>query len=260
MKTAFMRRHNMFTRAFIEQKGNGKLGCEEQLLASELSARGISITLFTVKKIQRRQLALSRETFIAGGMDVMHGAMQQLGIEVPQPADYPDSLQPYLRRRIWKSTLGVIEQRILDGDSAPVFVKPAERRKNFTGRIFATIDDFRVIGDVSRRQPVWCSEVVAWASEYRVYVVKHEIGAVKHYGGDTAITPDLQVIEAALAAYRAAGSAPAAYGIDFGVLATGETALVEANDGYSLGAYELSGVIYTDLLLTRWAELISTIK
>jgi hypothetical protein len=31
------------------------------------------------------------------------------------------------------------------------------------------------------------------------------------------------------------GLAPAGYGIDFGILSTGETALVEVNDFYSLG-------------------------
>jgi hypothetical protein len=33
--------------------------------------------------------------------------------------------------------------------------------------------------------------------------------------------------------------------------------LVEANDGYALGAYEVSARVYADLVLTRWAELVS---
>jgi hypothetical protein len=37
------------------------------------------------------------------------------------------------------------------------------------------------------------------------------------------------------------------------------TCLVEVNDGYSLGWYEgLSGKDYTDLLITRWAELLKS--
>jgi hypothetical protein len=66
-------------------------------------------------------------------------------------------------------------------------------------------------------------------------------------------------VDAALAAFRASGEAPSAYGIDFGVLSTGQTALVEFNDGYALGAYKISSSAYTDLLLTRWNELVSTI-
>jgi hypothetical protein len=69
----------------------------------------------------------------------------------------------------------------------------------------------------------------------------------------------LPTIDQALAAYRASGEAPAAYGIDFGVLSDGQTALIEANDGYSLGAYQIGATAYTDVLLTRWQELVSTI-
>ncbi|MBW8810364.1 MAG: ATP-grasp domain-containing protein, partial [Lysobacter sp.] len=65
---------------------------------------------------------------------------------------------------------------------------------------------------------------------------------------------------AALENFHRSGEAPAAYGIDFGVLCDGQTALVEANDGYSLGAYKkISNAVYTDLVMARWAELVSTI-
>ena len=42
------------------------------------------------------------------------------------------------------------------------------------------------------------------------------------------------------------------------MLTTGEMALVEANDGYSLGAYQISARAYADLLIARWRELVST--
>ena len=51
---------------------------------------------------------------------------------------------------------------------------------------------------------------------------------------------------------------PAAYGIDFGVLATGRTALIETNDGYSPGACAIGAKAYAGLLFTRWAQLLST--
>jgi hypothetical protein len=141
-----------------------------------------------------------------------------------------------------------------------VFAKPADRRKSFTGRTFASVDDFREIGSASRRQEVWCSQVVSWSSEYRVYVIGTEIVGVDHYAGDPKVTLNSDTVGAALRAFRASGEAPSAYGIDFGVLATGQTALVEANDGYALGAYKISASAYTDVLLTRWNELVSTIS
>ena len=57
---------------------------------------------------------------------------------------------------------------------------------------------------------------------------------------------------------RESCQAPSAYGIDFGVLSSGQTALIEVNDGYSLGAYAIEAKSYTDLLMTRWHELLRT--
>jgi hypothetical protein len=141
-----------------------------------------------------------------------------------------------------------------------VFVKPSAFRKSFTGRVVGTSGDFMEIGRVSRRQEVWCSDVVTWKSEFRVYVINDEIVGVDHYAGDRDAGLDLGTVARALRAYRESGEAPSAYGIDFGVLATGESALVEANDGYSLGAYELAAKPYTDLLVRRWCELLQARK
>lgn len=253
------RQFAMFTKAFLEESGNGKLGHEEQLLWAELGQRGIPISLYTAKRIQRRQLPLSRETFVAGGMDAMHGAMRQLKIDIPAPNDYPVSLLPFMHRQTWTSTLGAVERRVMEESGESVFAKPANRRKSFTGRVFTSMDDFRELGGVSRSQEVWCSEVVTWLSEYRVYVINTEIISMDLYAGDSQIALDSTVVNSALAAYRASGESPSAFGIDFGVLTSGQTALVEANDGYALGAYQISATAYTDLLLTRWNELVSAI-
>src|SRR5207237_310217 len=154
------------------------------------------------------------------------------------PNDYPESLSAFMHRRIWTSTLGAVERQVAEECGDAFFAKPAGRRKNFTGRLFASIDDFRDLGNVSRAQEVWCSEPVTWLSEYRVYVAGTRIVSIDAYAGDSTFAMDSTALDAALAAFHASGEAPSAYGIDFGVLATGETALVEANDGFALGAYK----------------------
>lgn len=248
----------MFAAAFLQDLGSGRLRSEEKLLKSEFERRGIPVELYTIKQIQRRRLPLSEDTFIAGDMDAMHGAMAQLEIPIPAPNDYPRSLAPFLHRRIWKSTLGEVARSVFEGFGPPVFVKPSARRKNFTGRVLGLPSGFTQIGAVSRRQKVWCSEVVSWISEFRIYVIDDEIVGVDHYAGDKAAHLDMRTVADALSAYRASGEAPSAYGIDFGVLETGECALVEANDGYALGAYEIAAKPYTDLLIRRWQELLRT--
>ncbi len=226
------------------------------MLKSEFERRGVPVELYTIKRIERRNLPLSRETFIAGDMDAMHGAMKQLEISIPAPNDYPDSLVPFLHRRVWKSTLRDAEQKVYQEGLPGIFVKPAARRKNFTGTVLGFSGDSVDIGSASRRQEVWCSEVVKWKSEFRVYVIDAEVVGVDHYGGDESSSLDMGTVKQALLTYRQSGEAPSAYGIDFGVLETGQTALVEANDGYALGAYKIPAKPYTDLLIRRWEELL----
>lgn len=206
---------------------------------------------YTIKRILRRQLPLGPETFIAGDTDAMHGAMPQLDLPIPAPDDYPSSLREFLGRTVWTATLGEVERALGDGSLPPTFVKPAERRKGFTGAVCYSERDVASLGPVSRRQRVWCSEVVRWLAEYLEYVVGERIAAVERYAGDGTARLDPDVVRAAVAAHR---GAPAGYGIDFGVLADGRTALVEANDGYALGAYGIAADDYTELTLRRWSS------
>ena len=244
----------MFRRAFLQQLGHDRLRVEERLVFEDCARRGIPTEFYLAKHIQRRQLPIDRECFICGDMDAMHGAMKILGIEPPTTDDFPTVLEPYLHRRIWRSSIPQLEDALLSGRE--IFAKPAGRRKHFTGRVFSSPDDLRHIYGISRQEPLWCSDVVTWTSEYRVYVVDHHLRAVAHYDGDERVTLDMDVVHSAISLY--ATVAPAAYGIDFGVLATGQTALVEANDGYALGAYQVDSESYAALLYTRWNQLLKT--
>lgn len=245
----------VFESALIQEIGNGRLMPEARLVREHCINSGVPFELYTPKRIARRQLPLTTNTFVFGDMDCMHGAMRQLKIPIPEAAYYPQSLAPFLHRNVWRDTLGGIRSRVTDA-GARVFVKPASRAKVFTGRVFRDESDFYQVGQTSLREPVWCSDIVAWRSEYRVYVIGEEIVSVDHYEGDASVAIDLGVVRQAVSQFRASGVAPSAYGIDFGVLASGETALVEANDGYALGAYAISSAPYATLLFTRWAELL----
>jgi hypothetical protein len=92
-------------------------------------------------------------------------------------------------------------------------------------------------------------------SEYRVFVIRGNIVGTKHYAGDSSIDVDESIVNQAIELLEQSSQKTAAYAADFGVLATGQTAVVEWNDGYSLGSYGLDRAIYTDLLITRWCEL-----
>lgn len=224
-------------------------------MVSELEARGIPFSLYTLKKIHRRQLPLTPDTLVVGDMDCVYGALKQLKISIPEADSYPEPIRHHLHRRVWESTLGREEARFQNGTPVPTFIKPRGRQKCFTGFVFDSDYDFQRVYGVSRQEPVYCSEVVSWQSEYRVYVVDGEIRAIDHYDGDEGAALSRQAVEEALASLGNAGRAFAGFGIDFGVLSSGETALIEMNDGFALGAYAIDAKNYTDLLLARWEEL-----
>lgn len=248
-----------FTTAYLEKRGNDPLQHEERLVEQELNRRGTPINFYQEKQIRRRTLPLDEHAFIMGGVPSMQGAMKQLGIIVPEPNDYPASLKNWLKRRVWSTTLREFEEVVFEGLEEPIFAKPAGRLKNFTGRVVQSAHDLRWMAGASRRQQIWCSEVVPWIAEYRVYVIRGRIVSVDLYDGDLRDAVSRSTIEEAVAEYQQSGEAPSAYGIDFGVLRNGETALVEANDGYSLGAYNISSADYTNLLFTRWQELLDSL-
>lgn len=79
---------------------------------------------------------------------------------------------------------------------------------------------------------------------------------IQHYVGDPTISVNEEVVKEALALFETSGEASAAYALDFGILADGKTALVEWNDGFSLGSYGLDRKSYTDLLIVRWVEFV----
>lgn len=188
----------MISKAFIQEQGNGRLREEEQRVVEELRCRGIPITFYTEKRIRRRQLLLDGESLVVGDMPCIVGALQQLSIPEPKPNDYPISLHEFLHRRVWRSTLAELELGLRGGRYPAMFVKPATRRKRFTGCVFESEYDLSQVYGVSRQETVWCSEVVTWLSEYRIYVVHSEVRSVDYYAGNAEVPVDLAEVRRAI--------------------------------------------------------------
>lgn len=190
---------------------------------------------------------LGPEVGVVGFVGDVLRALTHMGIPHPQPMDYPEELMGWLGRRVWKATIGQVRRTV-----EPTFIKPLSE-KLFTGFVWrgpgieavkiATCDD-----DV----PVWCSELVDFVCEYRVYLKDDEIQGVYRYKGAWDVALDRTSVERAVKAYR---SSPRGCSLDFGVTRDGRTLLVETNDGYALGNYGLEATLYAQLLEARWEEL-----
>lgn len=184
---------------------------------------------------------------VVGGVGVVRGALRALGRDVPE-IDYPGELEPFLGRRVWRSTIRTVSSR---ADAWPVFVKSVQG-KLFTGRLVDAEKDLVACGMCGEDTEVYCSEPVAFVAEWRCFVMRGQILDVRPYRGSWRARFDPRVIEEAVDAYS---GAPAGCGMDFGVTEDGRTLLVEVNDGYELGSYGLEHHAYVRLLSARWAEL-----
>ena len=201
-----------------------------------------------------------------GSVEFVREAMRVAGIHEPANMTYPRPLRKLLRRRV--------EQRAAGTILGTHFIKPVTT-KAFTGFVFDTLRPPNDYSEDDRPQyeafmaldpaaKVWTSELVKFACEWRYYVVAGEIISAARYdahGLDDAPEPDLIVVERAVVdmGQGATARSPAAYAIDFGVLDSGETALVEVNDGFALGLYgrSVDSKAYLALLTARWNQLVS---
>lgn len=192
---------------------------------------------------------IEQDHLFLGTIQFMQTALRKLGIEVPPPLDYPESLKAFWGRSITESTMNEIAA---DPNQWNVFVKPKGYTKKFTGRLIRSTKDLVGCGDTEMNTPVWVSEPVTFVAEWRVFVRYKTILDVRPYKGDWKAPFDPEIITAAVEAYT---DQPAAYALDFGRTTDDRFLLVEANDGYSLRSYGLFYINYAKLLSARWAEL-----
>jgi hypothetical protein len=250
-----------------------------QIVVDELKARGVTVILRTTEQLVHRPLSewdLKTTDLVVGNFDHSRLATKRLGLHLPTPPDYPVCLQPLLHRRVWASTLGEVRKWLRDPKNAgvSVFIKPSLNAKEFAAIVEpkdAMIDSLLdgvegVMNGLPSDTPVYCSDCVQMLSEFRVYVVDGVIRATCQYRGTTATEHalDMKVVESAVKTLcdSEEGRDLTGFGIDFAVLKKADgalvTALVEVNDGYSLGRYKgLSPKDYTDLLVARWARLVN---
>lgn len=202
------------------------------------------------------------QTLPIGSIEFTRKAMLLAGITEPANISYPQPLQSYLHREVKQRTAGSV--------LGHWFIKPVTT-KAFTGFVFDTLGNPEHLSFHARAQynaflalppetQVWISEPVVWLSEYRYYVLHGEVRGEGRYddAADDMPVPDASTVGEMARAFACAEDAPAAFSLDVGVLGTGETALIEINDAWSLGYYQgtLSHRDYIEMLWARWQQLI----
>jgi hypothetical protein len=192
---------------------------------------------------------LSLEDVVVDFVDESRQALKHLGTDPAPVPTYPEVLQQFLGRKMRTSTIDTIAS---NPELWPVFVKPRDDSKKFTGVLVRGTGDLVGCGDPAGDTPVWCSEPVTLLREWRCFVRYGKILDVRPYKGNWRHRFDHRIIEEAVASW---GEKPRGCALDFGVDEQGRTLLVEVNDGFALGAYGLPPLLYARLLSARWTEL-----
>jgi len=195
---------------------------------------------------------LSPEDIVVDFVDETRLALEHLGVDPPLVPTYPEALRGFLGRKLWTSTIDRIAS---DPKLWPVFVKPQDDSKKFTGVLVRRIADLVGCGDPSGDTAVWCSEPVNFLREWRCFVRYGKVLDVRPYKGNWRRSFDAAVIEKAVASWA---EKPRGCALDFGLDDQGRTLLVEVNDGFALGSYGLPPLLYARLLSARWTEITGT--
>ena len=140
----------------------------------------------------------------------------------------------------------------------PIFVKPLEEDKAFTGFVFKhKVDLFKFGKKLPDNFMFLTSEIVEFQSEFRSFIQEGKILDCKNYTGNFWLRPNPHIIQEAIDAYT---NQPAAYTLDWGIDMNGNTMLIEINDAFGVAPYGLDPVKYARFLETRWNEIITKIK
>lgn len=248
--------HNGSVRAAIlEEYGTKQCDPESQLLSEELHGRGIPFSFVPLRHIVRRRVTVRPDVLVAGSIPFVLAGLHQLGLRQPEFNEYPQCLSDLLCRQSWFSTLGDFQLTAGIQPSRAFFLKPYRRRKSFAGFVYPEMPAPDDLAKLSRRMEIVCFDVVDWVSEFRYFVVHNRVVGCRAYKGDETHVPQRQVVDQAIGTLAADGWQPVAYAADFGVLRDGRTALVEVNDGWSLGHWGLDKAPYTDLIIARWCQM-----
>jgi hypothetical protein len=192
------------------------------------------------------------ETIVRGGVGTIRQLLKRAGRPAPPNIDLPDSLTEFIGRHYWQSTMGKIRSKVDSPQFEPIHIKPLNWHKLFKGTVVRAFRDLIPTAAISADEPLLVQEFVEFVSEWRAFILRDEILHVGHYRGDPLLFPDPNVVKTSV---RSFVGRPIGFGMDWGITTSGQTLLVEVNDGFSLGNYGLRGPGYTAIIEARWRQL-----
>lgn len=237
----------------LEHKSGYRLGAEESQVAAALDELGGPYQIASLSQVKRGRVSTVEASLVVGTIPFVQAALRQKGRSLQAEQTYPTVLSHLMRRQFRRTTLKAALE-LYEARGVSMFVKPAVRAKRFTWLVLSSSTQWSLQG-VSRNEKVWLVDPVVFACEWRLYVDRGVILHMACYGGDSLLNIDLAVAQEAIELLAGDPELPKTYAIDFGVLDSGETALVELNEAYGVGAYEMDNHVFLNFLQAGWDQI-----
>lgn len=187
------------------------------------------------------------------GIDQINYILSKFELKMPE-FDYPMELVPYLGRKIWKSTINHVNST---PEMWPVFVKPSQTEKAFTGVLVQSIKDLMGCGSCYEDYEVYCSEPVEFVYEVRGLCYYGELLDLRPYKGDWRCSNklDTELIDKAAKEYLSSPDALNGCTLDFGLTKDGRTLFIEGNFGAAFGPYCTNAIQYAKIISACMSQL-----
>jgi hypothetical protein len=221
---------------------------------------GEPIETYNAADVFTEKIPKTEDNIVVGHIDQCRRHIKSITGKDVIDLDYPKELLPFMGRTFYESTLKEVYDNVTSDEQVkPVFVKSKDQ-KHITGFVCNNFTDFtRNCTGHELNKPIYISDVVDFKSEYRTYIHRHNIVGCIRYKGDYSLAPNKTIVEDMLYALRNT-KMPVSYSIDVGVTSTGETLLVECNDGFALGNYGIPARLYAEMNRDRWYQMIEELK
>ena len=231
----------------------------------ELAWKGTEVTriympLWSLQQLSNSDKLKYKDYTPIGTVEFVKTFAEKVGIELPKPI-FPTELYELENREWYINTREQLNHWSYDGSTPyPVFVKPLEEHKKFTGFVAKSDKDFDLYPEVDwNNTKLFCSQVIDnIVSEWRCYVLNGKVFACVNYVGDPLIFPNSREIERMIQYFE---NSPVAYSLDIAICKTGGIAesyknkFLEINDAWALGYYGGDVEMYLKMQVERWKEL-----
>lgn len=198
-----------------------------------------------------------------GTVEFVKAFAEKIGVKLPDPIHATELLKlegRWFFKDIYRKACSPTD--LYPDPLFPVFVKPYNELKKFTGFVAKSDKDFDLYPEVDWYDTkLFCTQVLEnIVSEWRCYVLNGKVFACVNYAGDPLVFPSKHSIKLLIDDYK---NSPVAYSLDVAVCAKDEwmailqkTSFIEINDAYALGYYGGNVELYTKMLNERWKQII----